>query len=90
MERNPLYVDMSFLVKELSLGLGSLCLLLNASYANACEGLRLEMARVYGWEIYYPEIGYPEFCQLIEQKNLDPNKALGQGMKITVYLDLAF
>ena len=34
-----------------------------------------------GWKISYPEIGYPEFCQLIEQENRDPNKALGQSIK---------
>ena len=35
----------------------------------------------YGWKINYPEIGYPEFCQLIKQENRDPNKALGQSIK---------
>ena len=44
-----------------------------------------------GWKINYPEIGYPEFCQLIEQENRDPNNALGQSIKkITVYLEFAF
>ena len=43
-----------------------------------------------GWKINYPEIGYPEFCQLIEQENRDPNKALGQSIKITVYLEFVF
>ena len=43
-----------------------------------------------GWKIKYPEIGYPEFCQLIEQENRDPNKALGQSIKITVALQFAF
>ena len=46
--------------------------------------------RINGWKINYPEIGYPEFCQLIEQENRDPNKALGQSIKITVYLEFAF
>ena len=45
---------------------------------------------VTGWKINYPEIGYPEFCQLIEQENRDPNKALGQSIQITVYLEFAF
>ena len=43
-----------------------------------------------GWKINYPEIGYPEFCQLIEQNNIDPNKALGQGIKITVAIQFEF
>ena len=43
-----------------------------------------------GWKINYPEIGYPELCQLIEQNNIDPNKALGQGIKITVAIQFAF
>ena len=44
----------------------------------------------FGWKINYPEIGYPEFCQLIEQEKRDPNKALGQSIKLTVYLEFAF
>ena len=43
-----------------------------------------------GWKISYPEIGYPEFCQLIEQENRDPNKALGQSITVTVALQFAF
>ena len=41
----------------------------------------------YMYKYSYPEIGHPEFCQPIEQRNLDPsnkNVALGQGVKITV------
>ena len=45
---------------------------------------------LFGWKINYPEIGYPEFCQLIEQNNRDPNKALGLGIKITVAIQFAF
>ena len=48
---------------------------------------RPPLSLIIGWEINYPEIGYPEFCQLIEQENRDPNKALGQSIKITVYLE---
>ena len=44
----------------------------------------------YGWKINYPEIGYQEFCQLIEQENRDPNKALGQSINNAVYLAFAF
>ena len=45
---------------------------------------------VNGWKINYPEIGYPEFRQLIKQENRDPNKALGQSITITVYLEFVF
>ena len=51
--------------------------------------LLLLLIIIVGWKINYPEIGYPEFCQLIEQENLDPNKALGQSIKITVALQFA-
>ena len=37
-----------------------------------------------------PGNGLPRICQLIEQENRDPNKALGQSVKITVYLEFAF
>ena len=47
------------------------------------------MRHAIGWKINYLEIGYPEFCQLIEQENRDPNKALGRSMKITVALQFA-
>ena len=43
-----------------------------------------------GWKISCPEAGYPEFCQPIEQYNIDPNKALGQSIKITVALQFVF
>ena len=33
-----------------------------------------------GRKISYPEIGYPEFCQLIELEHVDPNKVLGTSM----------
>ena len=55
-----------------------------------CPGARGARPCLTGWKINYPEIGYPEFCQLIEQENRDPNKALGQSIKITVYLEFAF
>ena len=43
-----------------------------------------------GWKTKYREIGYPEFRQLVEQANIDPNKALGQGITITVALQVMF
>ena len=52
-------------------------------------GVRMRLC-VYGWKMNYPEISYPEFCQLIEQENRDPNKALGQSITITVALQFAF
>ena len=57
-------------------------------YTTWCQFIQL--CRIIGWKRNYPEIGYPEFCQLIEQENRDPNKALGQGMKITVAIQFAF
>ena len=39
-EWNPLYVDGSFLIKELSIGLGSLCLLLILDLGEGVEGHR--------------------------------------------------
>ena len=39
------------------------------------------LPRADGWKINYPEVGYPEFCQLMEQEPIDPNKALGQSIK---------
>ena len=45
---------------------------------------------VLGWKINYPKIGYPEFCQLIEQENRDPNKALGQYNKSPWHCNLRF
>ena len=38
----------------------------------------------------YLDLGYPKLCQLIEQENLDPDKALGQSIKITVALQSVF
>ena len=43
-----------------------------------------------GWKIKYPEIGYPEFCQLIEQENLDPNKARGPSINVTGAFQFVF
>ena len=43
-----------------------------------------------GWKTNYPEIGYPEFCQLIEQENRDPNKHWDKVKQITVYLEITF
>ena len=57
---------------------------------SVCIHVAVNTITLIGWKINYPEIGYPEFCQPIEQGNRDPNKALGQSIKITVYLEFAF
>ena len=76
--------------KSWTLSLLQLEVMTTWSYDNLKLWQLKVMKAMYGWKINYPEIGYPEFCQLIEQENRDPNKALGQSIEITVYLEFVF